>query len=464
MRVKDIDKKLKEENKMTEQNRMASMDMKKLVLINGFPLMLSLLISNLYNFVDSIFISHVSEKALTALALANPMQILISALGMANAVGLNSVISKALGEKNQEEVRKSASAAIWLAFAFWICLATLSLFILKPYFISQSGGDMEIVEAGISYLSIVMFASLGFMMQWVFDRFTIASGKSSLFLITLSSGAITNLILDPILIFGYFGIPAMGVTGAAIATVIGQFVGAFMGIVINKKYNPEIPIHFTLKPYFKNIKNILMVGVPSGIAQAMLSIMGVYVNQILIGFSSTAVAVYGACAKIQSLIMVPIWGFNNGLVPLVAYNYGAKELKRSYDSIIWSLIYEYGIFIVLFIFIETCPRLILDLFDASEQMMTIGVAAIRVLGISYIVSIFCMALSSAFQGFGRGMHSMVLTLTRQTILLFIFITILNQFHQIDYIWWAYVLSEIVSVPIGWLIFRNIKRKIQKEIA
>lgn len=269
----------------------------------------------------------------------------MSALGVANAVGLNAVISKALGEKNKEEVTKSASSAIWLAFAFWVCLATLSMFILKPYFISQSGGDMEIVEAGVSYLRIIMFASLGFMMQWVFDRFTIASGKSSLFLITLSSGAITNIILDPILIFGYFGVPAMRVTGAAIATVIGQFVGALMGVIINKKYNPDIPVHFSLKPYFKNIKNILMVGIPSGVAQAMLSIMGIYVNQILIGFSSTAVAVYGACAKIQSLIMVPIWGFNNGLVPLVAYNYGAKKLQCSYDSIKWSLIYEYGIFL-----------------------------------------------------------------------------------------------------------------------
>lgn len=388
----------------------------------------------------------------------------MSTLGVANAVGLNAVISKALGEKNKEEVTKSASSAIWLAFAFWVCLATLSMFILKPYFISQSGGDMEIVEAGVSYLRIIMFASLGFMMQWVFDRFTIASGKSSLFLITLSSGAITNIILDPILIFGYFGVPAMRVTGAAIATVIGQFVGALMGVIINKKYNPDIPVHFSLKPYFKNIKNILMVGIPSGVAQAMLSIMGIYVNQILIGFSSTAVAVYGACAKIQSLIMVPIWGFNNGLVPLVAYNYGAKKLQRSYDSIKWSLIYEYGIFFVFFIFIETCPRFILGLFDASWQMMTIGVTALRILGISYLVSILCLALSSVFQGFGQGIHAMVLTLTRQTVLLFIFISILNHFQQIDFIWWAYVLSETTSIPLGWWIFRNIKRKIQKEIA
>ncbi|MFQ6861632.1 MAG: MATE family efflux transporter [Beduini sp.] len=446
-----------------EKNRMATMDIKKLVLVNGVPLMLSLLISNLYNFVDSIFVSHVSEKALTALALANPIQILMSALGVANAVGLNAVISKALGEKNDEEVKRSASAAIWLAFVFWIILAITSLFLLKPYFLSQSGGDHEIANYGIAYLSIVMFMSLGFMGQWVFDRFTIASGKSNLFLFTLSSGAITNLILDPIFIFGYFGIPAMGIVGAAIATVIGQFVGASLGIILNKKYNKEIPIHFVIKPHFKNVLNILKVGVPSGIAQGMLSVMGVYVNSILISFSSTAVAVYGACAKIQSLALVPIWGLNNGVVPLVAYNYGAKNLKRSYDSLKWTIIYEYGIYLVIFIFIECFPGVILKLFDASPDMIAMGSVAIRILGISYLISILCLAFASSFQGFGRGIHSMSLTLARQTIFLFIFLVLFKQFGQVNLIWWAYILAEAVSVPLGILMHKRIQKQVTLEM-
>ena len=316
---------------------------------------------------------------------------------------------------------------------------------------------------GIQYLSIVMLGSLGVMGQWVFDRFTISSGKSSLFLITLSSGAITNIILDPIFIFGYFGVPAMGIKGAAIATVIGQFVGASMGIIINKKFNKEIPIHFVLKPNFSSVKSILHVGVPSGIAQGMLSIMGMYVNNILISFSPTAVAVYGACAKIQSLVLVPIWGFNNGLVPIVAYNYGAKKLERSHESVKWTLLYEYGIYFFLFLFIEFFPKVILNLFNASESMMSMGVYALRVLGIAYFISILCLAYSSMLQGFSRGTEAMILTLTRQTIMLFIFLTIAKILNQIHFIWWAYVLAELTSIPIGIWLKNKVKKQVEMEM-
>lgn len=446
-----------------ESNKLSTMDIKKLVLVNGIPLMLSLLINNLYNFVDSIFVSYISEKALTTLALANPIQILISSLGVANAVGLNALISRALGKKDEKEVKRIASAAIWLAVVFWIILAALSLVILKPYFLSQSGGDQEIMQYGMSYLSIVMFVSLGVMGQWVFDRFTIASGKSSLFLITLSSGAITNTILDPIFIFGLFGFPALGVAGAALATVIGQSVGAIMGIVINRKYNREIPIHFVIKPNFKSVVDILKVGVPSGIAQGVLSIMGVYVNSILISFSSTAVAVYGACMKIQSLALVPIWGLNNGLVPLVAYNYGAKKVERSYQSVRWTLIYELAFFTFMFTILQLFPETILKLFDASQEMLSLGSVAIRILSISYFISIICLALASTFQGFGKGTHAMVLTLARQTVFVFIFLMIFKQFNQINLIWWAYVLAELVSLPIGLWIYRHIKNKVKEEL-
>lgn len=446
-----------------ENNKLGTMTMKKLVLVNGIPLMLSLLISNLYNFVDSIFVSRISETALTALSLANPIQVLMSALGVANAVGVNAVISKALGKKDEDEIKNAASASIWLAFVFWIILALLEFVLIKPYFEFQTGGNQEIMNYGIQYLSIVMLGSLGVMGQWVFDRFTISSGKSSLFLITLSSGAITNIILDPIFIFGYFGVPAMGIKGAAIATVIGQFVGASMGIIINKKFNKEIPIHFVLKPNFSSVKSILHVGVPSGIAQGMLSIMGMYVNNILISFSPTAVAVYGACAKIQSLVLVPIWGFNNGLVPIVAYNYGAKKLERSHESVKWTLLYEYGIYFFLFLFIEFFPKVILNLFNASESMMSMGVYALRVLGIAYFISILCLAYSSMLQGFSRGTEAMILTLTRQTIMLFIFLTIAKILNQIHFIWWAYVLAELTSIPIGIWLKNKVKKQVEMEM-
>lgn len=271
--------------------------MHSLVLMSGIPLMLSLLINNLYNVVDSIFISYVSEKALTALSLAGPVQIFMGALGFANAVGIHATISRALGRKDEKEVAEYASAGIWIGAAFWVLLALLSGVILKPYFLSQSGGDMEIAQYGITYTRICMLGSIGVMGQWVFDRFTIASGKSVLFLITLSSGAITNIILDPIFIFAL----KMDVAGAAVATVLGQCVGAGVGIIVNKKLNREIPIRFTLKPEFGRVLEILKIGVPSGISQCLMSVMGMYVNSVLISFSSTTVAVYGICNRYSRL-------------------------------------------------------------------------------------------------------------------------------------------------------------------
>lgn len=273
-----------------------------------------------------------------------------------------------------------------------------------------------------------------------------------------------NIILDPIFIFGYFGLPQMGIAGAAIATIIGQFVGATMGIIINKKYNKEIPIHFSLIPNFKCVKNILSVGVPSGIAQAMLSMMGIYVNSILIDFSSTAVAVNGVLVKIQSLILVPIWGLNNGLVPLVAYNYGSHQLKRSFGSLKWSLIYEYGIFIILLILLELFPSKILYLFDASKHMLQMGVPAMRILGFAYLISIVSLALSSTFQGFSKGLQAMILTLSRQVILLFIFLTLFKSFNQINLIWFAYILAEVCCLPIGYMMYKKIKKKVTEEIS
>ena len=246
--------------------------------------MVSLLINSLYNFVDSVFVSRISEDALTALSLASPIQILMSALGLGIAVGLNAVISKALGEKDVRRVEKTASAALTLAFLAWVLVVVLEMAALRHYFRWQSGGDETIMNYGIPYLRICMLCSLGMMGQWVFDRFVMASGKSSLFLFTLSAASITNLILDPILIFGYFGLPAMGKSGAALATVIGQWAGCFAGYFINRRWNREIPIHFTARPDKNCMLSILKVGIPSTLVQAVSSALAVYVNSVIVGF------------------------------------------------------------------------------------------------------------------------------------------------------------------------------------
>ena len=306
---------------MQAENNMGTERISRLLLKTGIPLMLSLLINSLYNFVDSVFVSRVAEDALTALSLASPVQILVSALGLGNAVGLNAAISKALGEKNQEKVSKTANAAIFLAVCAWVLISVACLLGVRRYFDWQSGGSETIAAYGRDYLSICMLFSLGQMGQWVFDRFVIASGKSHLFLFTLSAASITNLILDPIFIFTF----GMGTKGAAIATVIGQFMGLIAGILINRRWNREITFSFSLKPDWSSVKTILKVGIPSTLVQVLTSFVSIVMNSILLAFSSTAVAVYGVCSRMMGLCTVGVHGIDNGLIPIVAYNYGARK-------------------------------------------------------------------------------------------------------------------------------------------
>ncbi|MDE7266693.1 MAG: MATE family efflux transporter [Lachnospiraceae bacterium] len=444
---------------MEAENSMGTAKIPRLVLKTGIPMMISLLINSLYNFVDSVFVSRISEDALTALSLASPIQILMSALGLGIAVGLNAVISKALGEKDRRRVEKTASAALSLAFLAWVLVVVLEIAALKPYFRWQSGRDEIIMNYGIPYLRICMLCSLGMMGQWVFDRFVMASGKSSLFLYTLSAASITNLILDPILIFGYFGLPAMGTTGAALATVIGQWVGCFAGYFINRRWNREIPIHFTVKPDKNCMLSILKVGIPSTLVQAVSSALAVYVNSVLLFFSPTAVAVYGVCVKIQALVTVGVSGMQCGLIPIVAYNYGAKKPDRIHQSNRSAVLYSILFYSVFFLIMEIMPVKVLRLFNASEEMLGIGVTALRLLAISYFLSIAGLIFSAAFQGLSMGVQSMILTLGRQVVLPVIFIAVLSRLGNLPLIWLAFVLAEAVSIPFGIVFWKKESGKV-----
>lgn len=459
--------KLNEKNKEIQtgqtENNMGTEKIPGLVLKTGVPLMISLLINALYNFVDSVFVARISEDALTALSLAAPVQVFMSALGLGIAVGLNAAISKALGEQNGEKVEKTASAALVLAFCAWILVVVLEIFALKAYFRWQSGGNEIIMDYGLPYLCICMLGSLGMMGQWVFDRFVMASGKSSLFLFTLSAASITNLVLDPIMIFGCFGLPAMGTAGAALATVIGQWVGCFAGYYINRHWNREIPIHFTLKADKRCVVDILKVGVPSTLVQAISSVLAIYVNSVLMVITPTAVAVYGACVKIQGLVTVGVNGMGSGLIPIVAYNYGAKKPKRIYQSCRWAMAYSAVFYSVFFMLMEILPEQVLFLFDASEEMLGIGVTALRIMAVSYLLSNICLTYSAAFQGLGMGMQSMLLTLSRQVVLPVIFISVLSRLKNISMIWMAFVLAEAVVIPFGVFLWGRDSRKALKYL-
>lgn len=441
------------------ENQMGTQPIPKLLLKNSLPLMLSLFTCSLYNVVDSIFVSHLSEGALTALSLAAPVQSLMSALGCGIAVGLNAAISKAMGEKNQKKVREIASASMVLAILAWVFIVLACLIGMKPYFAWQASGNMQIYNDGISYLRICMLVSLGQMVQWVFDRFLIATGRSSLFLVTLSTASVVNLILDPILIFGYLGFPAMGTAGAAWATVIGQCCGAVAGIIVNLKWNPEIPILFTLRVKVRCMADILRVGVPTAIMQGIVACTGIIMNTILQAFSSTAIAIMGVCHRLQSLATIPVHGINNALIPIIAYNYGAKHRTRINQSIRCAMIGSFAIMGVVLLLLVCLPTQILQLFDASEHLLALGIPAIRLLAVSYFLSVFGLVCGTVFQSLGKGSFTLYLTLLRQVILPLGLALIFRRSGNLSMIWVAFILAEVFSAPFAALLMQRIRRRI-----
>lgn len=442
------------EKTVQNENLMGTEKVSRLVIATGIPLMLSLLINSLYNFVDSVFVSRVSEDALTALSLAAPVQTLVSAMGLGNAVGLNAVISKALGEKRPDKVRRAADAAIFLALCSWVLIAVLCVLFVRPYFAWQSGGNRTIAAYGQSYLSVCMLFSFGQMGQWVFDRFVMASGKSQLFLFTLSAASLTNLILDPIFIFGWFGIPRLETLGAAIATVIGQIVGMLAGILINRRWNKEISFSFTLRPDRESILSILRVGIPSTMVQILTSVVSVVINSILFAFSSTAVAVYGVCMRIQGLVTVGVHGINNGMIPIVAYNYGAGKAKRIDESVRWALIYSALIYLVFFSVLLAVPGTVLKLFDASDYMLSVGVPALRILAAAWFLSIPGLVTAASLQGLSLGTRSMYLTMARQAIFPVLLILALRSEGILELIWAAFAAAECAGIPLALFLWKR----------
>ena len=444
----------------TDEERMGTAPIPGLIWQIGAPMMVSILCNALYNVVDSIFVSHIEEDALTALSLAAPVQNIMSAIGCGIAVGLNAVISKAMGERDAGKVHDTARASVFLAFAAWIINIILCLIFAKRYMLWQAGGEGVIYEYGIIYLRIVMLLSLGQMGQWVFDRFLIATAKSKLFLITLGVASVVNLILDPIFIFGYFGLPEMKTAGAALATVIGQFCGAAAGIVINKKWNRAIPVVFFGKVNWSRVGDILKIGIPTFIMQSVVSMSGIVMNTILQVFSYTAVAVMGICVRLSSLATIPINGINCGLIPIIAYNYGAGKKERIIESIRVVLRYDFILMGVVWGLLTLFASPILVLFDASPEMLAIGVPAVRIFAVSYFLSTVGFVFATVFQALGRGDYSMWLTITRQVVLPILLAFIFTKtMGMLPLVWVAYVLSELISMPMSIVLMKKILRVI-----
>lgn len=445
----------------TRENKMGVMPVNKLLLNMSLPMMVSMLVQALYNIVDSIFVAKLSENALTAVSLAFPIQTLLIALGTGTGVGVNSLLSKQLGEKDLKQVSKTAMNGVFLAVMSFIVFVIVGIIGVRPFYASQvKGADPEILTLGVQYLTIVCVCSFGLYAQLIFEKLLQSTGKTLYSMITQAVGAVTNIILDPILIFGLLGMPKLGVAGAAIATVIGQIVGGTLGLIFNIKVNKEITLTVKgFKPDPGTIGNIYKVGVPSIIMQAIGSVMTYGMNQILITFSSTATAVFGVYFKLQSFFFMPVFGLNNGLIPIVAFNYGAGKRSRVIKAIKCSLVYAFVLLLAGFIVFETVPAVLLGMFEASDEMLAIGVPALRVIAFHFLIAWFCIIAGSVFQALGNGVYSLVVSVARQLVVLLPVAFILARLGGLHAVWRAFPIAELMSFCVSSLFMILINRKV-----
>lgn len=448
-----------------EENKMGTMPVGKLIFNMSLPMMVSMLVQALYNIVDSIFVAKLSENALTAVSLAFPLQTLLIAVGAGTGVGMNALLSKSLGEKNFKKANDTAANAAVLYILSYILFLILGFSVVKPFCLSQIGNaDVEIMEMGIEYLSTVMIFSFGLFTQFFFERLLTSTGRTIFSMTSQLTGAVTNIILDPILIFGLFGAPKMGVTGAAIATVIGQCVAGIVAAACNHKYNHDVKLSFKgFKPDLKIIGTIYAVGVPSIIMQSIGSIMTYCMNRILIEFSSTATAVFGVYFKLQSFFFMPVFGLNNGITPIIAYNYGAKQRKRMIHTIKLSMAVAFCLTFVGFIAFEAIPQVLLGMFNSSQQLLEIGIPALRIIGIHFLIAWFCIVAGTVFQALGKAVFSMIVSIMRQLFVLVPAAYILAKVGGLHAVWWSFPIAEIISLAVSLTFLIRIYNTIIKKL-
>ena len=442
---------------------MGTMPVGRLLVSMSVPMMISMIVQALYNVVDSIFVSMIDEAALTAVSLAFPIQSLMIAFATGTGVGINAYLSRALGQKDFDRVNRTAVNGLFLEFSFAVMFMILGLLITGPFYRSQTS-DPVILDYGYQYLRIVMCLCLGIFMEITSERLLQSTGRTVLSMAVQMTGAIFNIIMDPILIFGLFGMPKLGIAGAALATVMGQHLAAVLALILNFKKNSDIRFRFRgFRPDPAIIKGILTVGIPSIIMQAIGSVMTYGMNRILISFTSTATAVFGVYFKINSLIFMPVFGLNNGSVPIIAYNYGAQRRKRVTDTIHLLFAIAITIMTVGCLLFEFIPGVFFRMFNASDNMMEIGIPAFRIIGLSFPFAGFCIAVGSVFQALGKGIYSMINSICRQLVVLLPSAWLLAQTGVLQNVWWSYPIAEIASVLMSTYFYRKITKEIISKI-
>ena len=453
------------------ENKMGVMPVNRLLVSMAAPMMISMLVQALYNVVDTMFVSRLGKDALTALSLAFSIQNLMIAVAVGTGVGINALLSRSLGEKEFERANKTAENGLFLAGINYIVFLLIGIFFSRSYF-SLFGASEKVTEFGAQYLSICCILSFGVFGQITFERILQSVGKTMLTMVTQLIGAVLNIILDPIMIYGLFGFPEMGVAGAALATVIGQIIAFIAGIILNHKFNHEVRLNMrSFRPDGAIIKNIYAVGVPSIIMGSIGSVMTVGINQIvrLCGaVADTAQAVFGVYFKLQSFVFMPVFGLNNGMVPIIAYNYGAKKRDRLTKTIKLSVLYACMLMFIGFLLFQFMPETLLRIFDTGNDDMVgiieVGVPALRRISYSFVLAGFCIVILSVFQALGHGFLSLGVSAMRQLgVLLPTAFVLAVTTRSVEMVWLAFPIAEIVSVTLSALCLVHVYKKEIKNL-
>ena len=440
------------------ENKMGTMPVNRLLLSMSIPMMISMLVQALYNVVDSYFVAQISEDALNAVSLAFPVQNLMIAVAVGTGVGINALLSKSLGERRQRRANATALNGLFLAVLSCLVFMVIGLLGSRLFFQVQTN-EQAIVDYGVDYMTIVCGLSVGMFLQTASDRLLQATGRTIYTMVTQAVGAVINIIMDPILIFGLFGFPRMEVAGAALATVLGQILAACLSLFFNLTRNHDIQFHFRgFRPDGRIIARIYSVGIPSIIMQSIGSVMVFGMNKILISFTTTATAVFGVYFKLQSFVFMPVFGLNNGMVPIVAYNYGARRPDRIVKTIRYSVTYAVCIMLVGLMIFQLAPDVMLNLFRAegdSGDMLTIGVPALRIISLSFLFAGYAIVCSSVFQALGHGVLSLTVSVVRQLVVLLPVGFLLSLTGNLELVWWAFPIAELFSLTLCTIFLRRV---------
>lgn len=451
-------------NAAPQENKMGTMPMGRLFFTMALPMMASMLFQALYNVVDSIYVAQLGQDALNAVSLALPLQNLVIAVGGGMGVGMNALLSRSLGEKKQETADRAAATAMFLALLVGLLFAALGLTISHPFFAMQTANE-NIIRYGTDYTAICLGLSFGIFFQFCFERMLQATGRTVLSMCTQVLGALINLVLDPILIFGLCGMPRMEVAGAAVATVAGQIIAALVGLAVNLRLNHDVHIRLkNIRWHSRTVREILRVGFPSMLMMSVGSVTTFTMNKILLGFSEAATAVYGAYFKLQNFIFMPVFGLNNATVPIVSYNYGAARMDRVKRVVKLAICTAVSIMAVGVALFELIPAVLLGCFNPSAEMLSIGVPALRIVGVHFVLAGFCIIAGSVCQAIGNPVHSLVISVGRQIVVLLPVAWLLAQTGILTLVWFAFPIAEFVSLLLSAFFLRKTLKGADARVA